>query len=164
LSSRERLAREKVTGSNRRERHMLKLEKKVTIKAPIEKVFGFVEKPEYLPQIWPAVYEVKEIERIPTGGHRFVWLYNMVGHPMKGTFETFKFESGKLIVDKLAGDLEGTFTWRFVGHDGITDVILEEELVPKKTLPKEELLFFERRKEFETEIVLENLKARLELV
>lgn len=45
---------------------MLKLHKEVVVKAPVEKVFGYIAKPENLPQIWPSLYEVSKVERSRT--------------------------------------------------------------------------------------------------
>jgi uncharacterized membrane protein len=142
---------------------MLKLHKKIVVKAPVDKVFGYVEKPENLPQIWPSLYEVSEVEKIPSGGHRFMWLYNMIGTPIKGTTETYKFEDRKFIFDKATGDVDGTFKWTFAGENGTTEVTFDVEYEQKGFLPEQDLKFFERRNEVEAEAILTNLKARLEV-
>jgi ligand-binding SRPBCC domain-containing protein len=142
---------------------MLKLHKQTVVKAPVERVFGFVEQPTNLPQIWPSLYEVKEIETIPAGGYRFSWFYNMLGKPIHGTTETFRFEDGKLIVDKTKGDVEATFTWKFTGHNGTTEVSFDAEYEPKVMFPKEDMTFFARRNEIEADAILANLKARFEV-
>ena len=142
---------------------MLKLHKEIVVKAPVEKVFGYIAKPENLPQIWPSLYEVSKVEKMPTGGHRFAWLYNMVGTPIKGTTETFKFEDRKLIVDKATGDLDGTFKWTFSGENGTTEVAFDVEYEDKGFLPAKDLTFFERRNEVEADAILNNLKARFEV-
>jgi uncharacterized protein YndB with AHSA1/START domain len=142
---------------------MLKLHKKIVVKAPVEKVFGYVAKPENLPQIWPSLYEVSKVEAIPAGGHRFRWFYNMIGTPIKGTTETFKYEDRKLIFDKTTGDVEGTFKWTFAGENGTTEVTFDAEYEEMGLLPKQDLLFFERRNDVEADAILTNLKARLEV-
>jgi len=142
---------------------MLKLHKKVVVKAPVETVFGYIEKPENLPQIWPSLYEVSKVEKISNGGHRFAWGYNMIGTPIKGTTETFQYEDRKLIVDKAIGDVDGTFKWTFAGENGTTEVTFDAEYTQKGFLPEKELLFFERRNEVEAEAILNNLKARFDV-
>lgn len=142
---------------------MLKLHKQVVVKAPLDKVFGYIEQPENLPQIWPSLYEVSKVEKIPTGGHRFAWLYNMVGTPIKGTTETIKFEDRKIIFDKATGEVDGTFKWTFAGQNGTTEVTFDVEYEEKGFLPTQDLKFFERRNEVEAEAILTNLKARLEV-
>jgi hypothetical protein len=142
---------------------MLKLHKKIVVKAPVETVFGYVKKPENLPQIWPSLYEVSKVETISNGGHRFTWLYNMIGTPIKGTTETFEYEDRKFIFDKATGDVDSTFKWTFAGENGTTEVTFDAEYEQKGFLPEEDLLFFERRNEVEAEAILSNLKARLEV-
>jgi uncharacterized membrane protein len=142
---------------------MLKLHKQIVVKAPLEKVFDYVEQPENLPQIWPSLYDVSKVEKIPSGGHRFTWLYNMIGTPIKGTTETFEYEERKLIIDKATGDVDGTFQWAFAGANGTTTVTFDAEYEQKGFLPEKDLMFFERRNEVEAEAILSNLKARLEV-
>lgn len=142
---------------------MLKLHKEIVVKAPVDKVFGYLEKPENLPQIWPSLYEVSKVEKIPTGGHRFAWLYNMVGTHIKGTTETESFVDRKLIVDRTTGDIDGTFKWTFVGENGTTEVTFDVEYEEKGFLPEKDLYFFQKRNEVEAEAILANLKARLEV-
>jgi uncharacterized membrane protein len=142
---------------------MLKLHKEIVVKAPVGTVFAYMEKPENLPQIWPSLYEVSKVEKISNGGHRFAWLYNMIGMPIKGTTETFRFENRKLIVDKATGDVDGTFKWTFAGQNGATEVTFDAEYEPKAFLPEKDLTFFARRSEVEAEALLTNLKWRLEV-
>jgi uncharacterized protein YndB with AHSA1/START domain len=142
---------------------MLKLHKEIVVKAPVDRVFGYIEKPENLPQIWPSLYEVNKVEKIPNGGHRFAWLYNMIGTPVKGMVETFQYESPRLIVDKASGDVDGTFKWTFAGENGTTEVTFDAEYDQKGFLPEQDLTFFERRNEIDAEAILSNLKARLEV-
>ncbi|HEX9380847.1 MAG TPA: SRPBCC family protein [Gaiellaceae bacterium] len=142
---------------------MLKLHKQIVVKAPVDRVFGYIEKPENLPQIWPSLYEVSEVEKISNGGHRFAWLYNMIGTPVKGTVETFKYESPKLIVDKASGDVDGTFKWTFASENGTTEVTFDAEYEQKGFLPEKDLTFFQRRNEVEADAILTNLKARFEV-
>jgi Polyketide cyclase / dehydrase and lipid transport len=142
---------------------MLKLHKKTVVKAPLETVFGYIAKPENLPEIWPSLYEVSKVEKISAGGHRFSWLYNMIGTPIKGTTETVKYEDRKLIFDKATGDVEGTFKWTFAGENGTTEVTFDAEYEEKGFLPEKDLRFFELRNEVEAEAILTNLKARLEV-
>jgi uncharacterized membrane protein len=142
---------------------MLKLHKQIIVKAPLDKVFGYIEKPENLPEIWPSLYEVSKVEKIPSGGHRFMWLYNMIGTPIKGTTETYKYEDRKLLFDKATGDVEGTFKWTFTGENGTTEVTFDVEYEEKGFLPAQDKKFFERRNEVEAEAILTNLKARLEV-
>ena len=142
---------------------MLKLEKEITIEAPIEKVFGYVEEPTHFPEFWPSLFEVKDVTTLPKGGHKFMWLYNFAGKKIEGTTETFEYVQNEKIVDKTYGDLESVFTWTFSGENGTTSVrFMAEYDTPEKFFPSGEKEFIIRRNEFEADTLLANLKARFE--
>ena len=45
---------------------MVKLEKSIMIKAPVERVFSFMADPKNLPEVWPSMVEVKDIQPAPS--------------------------------------------------------------------------------------------------
>jgi uncharacterized protein YndB with AHSA1/START domain len=47
--------------------NMAKVEKSVTIKANVEKVFDFMADPRNLPEVWPSMVEVRDVQPSPTG-------------------------------------------------------------------------------------------------
>ena len=47
---------------------MAKVEKTITINAPVEKVFSYVEEPINLPEYWPSMVEVRDVEQWPNSG------------------------------------------------------------------------------------------------
>jgi len=138
------------------------LEKDITIKAPVDRVFGFVDEPANLPKIWPNLYEIKSVSTLPNGGHRFAWLYNMAGRKVEGKTETLEHVVNERIVDKTMGEIESTLTWKFQGENGQTRVVFKEEYETPEPLPDEEMRFFVRRNELEVDMLLESLKAKLE--
>jgi uncharacterized protein YndB with AHSA1/START domain len=98
------------------------LEKEITVDAPVERVFEFVDSPKNLPQIWPGLFEIRDVSVLPNGGHKFYWLYNMAGKQIKGTVETLEHVYNQRIVDKTTGDMESVITWTFSGSNGKTKV------------------------------------------
>ena len=50
---------------------MAKIEKTITINAPVEKVFGYVSEPTNLPEIWPSLVEVTDVQPLPNGGKSY---------------------------------------------------------------------------------------------
>jgi uncharacterized membrane protein len=139
------------------------LEKDITIKAPVDSVFRFVDDPANLPKIWPSLYEIENVSELPNGGHTFSWFSNLAGRKVEGRTETFERVVDERIVDKTAGDVESTQTWKFRGENGYTNVVFKAEYDTPKPLPKEEMDFFVKHSELEADVVLESLKARLEL-
>lgn len=142
---------------------MPKIYKEVTIDAPVEKVFAYLDSPTNLPEVWPSFFEVKDIEDLPEGGHRFSYTYNFAGRPSKGFMETFKYVTNERIVEKTTGDFESTYAFMFEGTNGTTKVLFEADF-ETPTFDKKFTPFFERWNEYEADAFVNNLKARFELV
>lgn len=140
---------------------MLRLEKSITVHAPVRAVFAYVDAPANLPEIWPALYDVKGVKTLPNGGHDFEFDYNFAGTKVRGTTSTSERVEERRLIDKATGDVEATFSWKFYGENGSTKVELEAEYELPKTLERD-LSYVKRHSEIEAETILENLKARLE--
>jgi len=67
---------------------MAKTVKSITIKAPVEKVFDYLSEPTSLPEIWPSLVEIKDVQKLPSGGNRNRWVYKMAGIRLEGTSES----------------------------------------------------------------------------
>ncbi len=142
---------------------MVTIEKTVTIKVPPEKVFGFFEDPKHLPEIMPSLIEVKDVEKLPTGGFKYHWIYKIAGMRFEGVTETTEFVPVEKIVDKTKGEIESTFHWTFFKENGWTKVDLEVGFeYPKPLIGKFAEPFLLKLNEREAEMVLANLKDRLE--
>lgn len=138
------------------------LEKDITIEAPVDSVFEFVDDPANLPKIWPSIYEIKNVSRLPNGGHAFSWFSNLAGRKVEGRTETLERVVDERIVDKTVGDVESTLTWRFRGENGYTNVAFKAEYGTPEPLPKEEMDFFVKHSELEADVLLASLKAKFE--
>jgi uncharacterized membrane protein len=142
---------------------MVTIDKDITINVPQEQVFGFFEDPTHFPEIFPSLIEVKDLEKLPEGGYKYHWVYKLAGFKFEGETETTEFVPPKMIVDKTRGEIESKFAWKFFGENGHTKVELEigfefpKELFGKFTEP-----FLLKLNEREAEMVLANLKDRLE--
>jgi len=144
-------------------RTMAKVEKTITINAPIEKVFGYVEEPTNLPEIWPSLVEAKDVQRLPNGGTSFRWVYKMAGVRFEGTSEDTDYVANQRVVSKTKGGIESTVTWTFQPEAGGTKVTYEAEYtVPIPLLGKLAESFIVKQNEGEAELILANLKARME--
>ena len=142
---------------------MAKVEKTITINAPIEKVFGYVEEPTNLPEIWPSLVEAKDVQRLPNGGTSFRWVYKMAGVRFEGTSEDTDYVANQRVVSKTKGGIESTVTWTFQPEAGGTKVTYEAEYtVPIPLLGKLAEAFIVKQNEREAELILANLKARME--
>ena len=142
---------------------MSRIEKTITINAPVEKVFDYVDDPTNLPEIWPSLIDVMDVERLPAGGTRFRWGYKMAGVRAEGTTEAVEYVANQRIVSKSEGGISSTITWAFAPEDGGTKVTnAVDYAVHVPVLRKLAESFLVRVNENEAEMILANLKARME--
>lgn len=142
---------------------MAKVERSVEIQAPVEKVFGFAADPSHLPEFWPSMLEVKDIQSLPNGGHRFSWVYQMAGMRFDGTSEDVEYTPNQQVIEKAKGGIESTIAWIFQPEAGGTRVtFLAEYTVPVPLLGRIAEAVIVKMNEHEAETLLANLKAKLE--
>jgi len=143
---------------------MTKTVKTINIKAPVEKVFDYISEPTNLPEIWPSLVEVKDVQKLPSGGTRNRWVYKMAGILLKGTGEDTEYVPNQRLVSKTKGGVESTQTWMFQPEAGGTKVTFEVEYtVPIPVLGKLAEAIIVKMNEHEGELILANLKARMEV-
>ena len=142
---------------------MTTIEKSIVIDAPVKEVFAYLEKPLHLPEIWPSMVEVKDVESVPKGGYRYSWVYKMAGMRFEGETEPVEFVPEKHFVAKSTGQIAATFDYKFVAEDGHTRIDVKTEYeIPHKLLGKLAEPFVRRLNEREADTFLANLKDRLE--
>jgi len=142
---------------------MAKGEKTITINAPVEKVFEYVDEPTNLLEIWPSMVEVKNVKRLPNGGTSFEWVYKMAGMRFKGTNEDTEYVPNQRVVSKTKGGIKSTLIWTFQPEDGRTKLTVEVEyIVPIPLIGKLAEAIIIKQNERETESLLANLKDRME--
>ncbi len=142
---------------------MAKLEKTITINAPVEKVFNYIDGGTNLPEIWPSLVEIKDVQRLPNGGHSDRFVYKMAGIRLEGTSEDVEYIPNQRIVTKTTGGAESTQTWLFQPEAGGTKVTFKVEYtVPIPVLGKLAEAIIVKMNAREGDLVLDNLKARME--
>jgi uncharacterized protein YndB with AHSA1/START domain len=142
---------------------MARVEKSITINAPVEKVFSYVEDPTNLPEFWPSMVEAKDVEELEGGGYKFGWVYKMAGMRFEGTSETIEYVANQRTVTDNKGGIESIITWTCEPEDGGTKVTFDAEYtVPIPLLGKLAEAFIVKQNEREAETLLANLKARME--
>ena len=90
---------------------MARLDKEVTIEAPLENIFGYISDPRNLPEIWPSLIEVIDVQSLPNGGYSARWVYKMVGMRFEGTGEYTKMVPNKFFVIATKGGISSIITW-----------------------------------------------------
>ena len=142
---------------------MAKVEKTITINAPVEKVFDYIDQPTNLPEIWPSLMEIKDVQTLPNGGHTDRWVYKMAGMRFEGTTEGIEHVTNQRIVSKTKGGVKSTQTWVFQPEAGGTKVTFEVEYnIPIPVLGKLAEAIVVKMNEREGDSILANLKTRME--
>jgi uncharacterized membrane protein len=139
------------------------VEKSIPINAPAEKVFAYINEPANLPEIWPSMIEAMDIERLPNGGNRFRWAYKMAGMRFEGTSEDTECITNERVVSQTKGGIESTITWVIQPEAGGSKATINADYtVPIPLLGKLAESFIVRQNENEMEVLLANLKDRME--
>jgi uncharacterized membrane protein len=142
---------------------MAKITKSITINAPVDKVYAFMSVPTNLPEIWPSMIEVKDVQPSPAGGYNFGWVYKMAGMRFEGASETTESITNQRTVTKSTKGIQSTFVWMYEPEDGGTKLTMDAEyVVPVPLLGKLAEAFIVKQNEHEADVLLANLKARME--
>lgn len=134
------------------------------INAPVEKVFQYMHVPENQVEIWPSLIEVRNVSQLPNGGHKFDWTYKMAGMRFQGSTEDVEFISNSRVVANSHGGIQSTFTWIYERENGGTKLTMHVNYtVPIPLLGKLAETFILRQNEKEADVLLANLKTRMEI-
>lgn len=142
---------------------MAKIEKTIVINAPVEKIFNFIADPVNLPSIWPSMEQIKDVISLPSGGTSFKWVYKMAGMHVEGASDTVEFIPNQRVTTKSMSGIENTFTWNFQPEAGGTRInLLVEYTVPVPVLGKLAEAIIIKQNDHEADLLLANLKAKME--
>ena len=142
---------------------MAKVEKTISINAPVEKIFSYISDPTNLPEFWPSLVETGDVQTLPNGGHSNRWVYKMAGMRFEGTSEDVECVQNQRLVSKTKGGVASTQTWAFQPEAGGTRITFTTEYtVPIPVLGKLAEAIIVRMNDHEGDIVMANLKVRME--
>lgn len=143
---------------------MVKIEKTVIIHAPVERIFAYMTNPANLTEIWPCLVEVKDLYQTQEGtGTTYNWVYKMAGSHFEGTAEITELIPNQRLVVRDEGGIKAIRTTTVQPADGGTKYTLQMEYVlPPSLLGELDPGFIQRLNECEADVVLANLKAKME--
>jgi uncharacterized membrane protein len=142
---------------------MATIKKSIFIQAPVEKIFAFMSEPVNLPEIWPSMVEVKDVQPSPAGGYNFSWVYKMAGMRFDGASETVEVIPNRRVVTKSTKGIESKFVWSYQPEASGTRVTMEAEyVIPLPVLGKLAEAIIVKQNEHESEVLLSNLKNKME--
>jgi uncharacterized protein YndB with AHSA1/START domain len=141
---------------------MATVKNSIIINAPVEKVFEYLT-PENLPEIWPSLVEVSNVEELPNGGYSWDFVYKMAGMRLAGQSTHIEFVPNERTVSQTTGGIESMITWEYQTVDDGTKVTSTVEYkVPIPVLGKLAESAILKMNENEGKVIFENVKARLE--
>ncbi len=134
------------------------------IAAPPAKVFGYLLDPTHLPEVWPSMVEISNVQTKPDGTPQSDdWTYKMAGVKFHGHTEYIEVQRDRLIVFRTKGGIASTFRWAFEPREGGTFYTAEVEYeIPGLLLGRLAGPFLRRLNEREAETMIQNTKERLE--
>ena len=139
---------------------MARIDREIILETPIEKVFAYISEPSNLPEFWPSLIEVKDVQSLPNGGYSARWLYKMVGKRFEGTGEYTRMFPNEFFVIETKGDIKSTITWTFRSRESITKVTFTiEYIIPFSVLSKLAEIMVLKINEQEADLIMANLQA-----
>lgn len=143
----------------------IKVEKSITIAAPIEEVFAYTTKPENLPDYWVGMRAVSDVKHLPSGGYSAKTSLRIAGLPFEGSFEYTEFvPNQRATIRGISpyGDMTMHITLApLAGQTRITYVI--DYLNTGGRLARLGEAFITEMRGHELDLSLEYLKLRLEV-
>lgn len=139
---------------------MAKVERSITIGAPAEKVFAYIEAPMNTLEWLPGMLEVKDAtgQGVGSGYH---WAYKMAGVRFEGESTVTEHVPNERIVFQNKGGIPSTWTWVFQPHEGGTKIsLVVEYTVPVLGKLAESLVL--KQNEREADLAMANIKAKME--
>jgi hypothetical protein len=85
--------------------------------------------PTNLPEIWPSMVEIKDVQPSPAGNYNFGWVYKMASMRFEGASETIESITNQRAVTKSTKGIASTFVWMYESEDVGTKLTLEVEYV-----------------------------------
>jgi carbon monoxide dehydrogenase subunit G len=141
---------------------MVKTEKSVFVRAPVEKVFGYLRDPLTNPEWLPGMQEVKDVSGEGVGS-TFRWVYKMAGVSFEGQSTVLEFVENERFVTESKGGIASTWTWDFCPEgDGTRIDTAVEYTVPVPVLGRLAESVIVRQNDGNLDRGLQNIKAVVE--
>ena len=141
---------------------MARIHKSVEIKAPVEKVFSYLDDPKNSPEWMTNMIEVHDV----TGsgvGKQFKWVWNLVGIHFKGESTNTEYIPNKRIVLKTKGGIDATWDFKVESQKNGTKFDVDVDYtIPVPVLGKLAEKLVLKRNERDVEMGLMNFKEKLE--
>ncbi len=113
-----------------------------------------------LPEFWPSLVEVTDVQLLPNGGYKARYVYKMAGMHFKGTAACTEIVPNESFVIVSKGGIGSVQTWTFRSKANQTRVTLTIDYkIPIPLLGKLASLLVEKMNEHELTSMLANLRT-----
>ena len=89
----------------------------IDIRAPVQRVYEFLNQPSNLPGVWPHMVSVSNIVPREGGASDFDWVFKMGGVHFKGHAFVEQARPGEYVRFRTEGGIPSTFVWTVPVHD-----------------------------------------------
>jgi uncharacterized membrane protein len=139
---------------------MATIRRSISIRAPVDRVFDYLADPTHLPEIWPSMVAIRNVEP-RENGTSFDWDYKLLGMRIHGHSDPVELVRNQRLVTRSVKGIPNTFRWLFANKAGETEVALEVDYeVPVLGRLAEGMVGRVHQREAET--LLNNLKRKME--
>ncbi len=140
---------------------MAKVDKEVWIEAPLEKIFDYISYPSNMPEFWPSLMEITDVQSLPNGGYSTRWVYKMLGLRFEGKAEYTRIALNEFFVIETKGGIKSTIVWTFRSREDKTRVTFTVTYkVPIPLLGKLAEAIITKMNDSEADLIMANLKTR----
>ncbi len=141
---------------------MAKVERSMTINAPVEKVFAYIDDPMNELEWFPGLMEIRDATgKGVSARSRFV--YKMIGIRLEGESTVTEHIPNERIVTQSKGGIISTWTWTFKPENGRTRLtVVVDYTIPIPVLGKVAEAVVLKWTEREADMATANIKARME--
>ena len=141
---------------------MARVERSITINAPVEKVFAYIADPTGELESIPSITDIRNVKGEGVG-QTYEWTYKMLGIPLRGKSEVVEYKPNEHYVSKSSGGVVSTWTYSFKVVTGGTHMnLVVDYTIPIPVLGKFAERLVLRQTEREADLSMATLKDRLE--
>jgi uncharacterized membrane protein len=141
---------------------MAKIERSITINAPVEQVFTYVDDLKNMMEWLPGLMEIKDVTGSGVGEHHR-WTYKMVGIRLQGETTVTEHIPNQRRVSQSKGGAVSTWIFTFEPHDDGTKLNMDiEYTIPVPVLGKLAEKLVLRRNEREADLAIANIRDKME--
>lgn len=142
---------------------MNKIEKTITINAPVHAIFEYVIEPLNLLKLCPKLVGIEDTHRLQNGGRSFKWEYKMVKVHFWGTSTCIECLVNQRLVNSIHGGVVGSTTWLFKADGEWTHVaLIIEYAMPTPFIQRHGINAIEKENKSVAISLLETLKTTME--